>query len=298
MVGYTDNYAFLWQDGVLTDLNDLIPPGSDWELLVAYDINDYGQIVGYGRLAGEFQAFLLSLWDIDCNGNGISDECDILFGYSLDCNENSIPDECEGSGDYDFDCDIDLDDYAAFNSCMQGPTAPYPLGSTCIYLDMDRDEDVDMADAAIFFTVFGNPPQFCTGDGGVECFTAPLTVSTSGPRTSVYIDRNPLWTNDPFIINQTDMTLHYTGATTAQLTLNWPNPSSASVSKLSLYSQFWCWRINGVLQPPGQRIVNVTLDPSSGNPNVKAEALFRSGELAVYPLPPTHLKWAVKRSSR
>lgn len=32
--------AFLWQDSVLTDLNDLIPEGSPWQLLFAEAIND------------------------------------------------------------------------------------------------------------------------------------------------------------------------------------------------------------------------------------------------------------------
>jgi hypothetical protein len=31
----------------------------------------------------------------DCNGNGLSDGCDIAFGVSLDCNLNGVPDECE-----------------------------------------------------------------------------------------------------------------------------------------------------------------------------------------------------------
>jgi probable HAF family extracellular repeat protein len=41
--------AFLWQDGVMYNLNDLIPAGSGWDLRSAKDINDAGQIVGYGN---------------------------------------------------------------------------------------------------------------------------------------------------------------------------------------------------------------------------------------------------------
>jgi probable HAF family extracellular repeat protein len=40
--------AFLYSDGVLTNLNSLLPDGSDWELLSATAINDKGQIVGIG----------------------------------------------------------------------------------------------------------------------------------------------------------------------------------------------------------------------------------------------------------
>jgi len=51
--------AVSWQDGLMTDLNDLIAPGTGWELQVARDINDKGQIVGSGLLDGQKRAFLL-----------------------------------------------------------------------------------------------------------------------------------------------------------------------------------------------------------------------------------------------
>ncbi len=40
---------FLWQDGVMTDLNELLDPGSGWEITYAYGINDQGWIAGYGK---------------------------------------------------------------------------------------------------------------------------------------------------------------------------------------------------------------------------------------------------------
>jgi probable HAF family extracellular repeat protein len=52
--------AFFYSAGVLTDLNDLIPLGSGWELGRAYGINDVGQIVGAGYLNGQFRPFLLT----------------------------------------------------------------------------------------------------------------------------------------------------------------------------------------------------------------------------------------------
>jgi probable HAF family extracellular repeat protein len=39
--------AFLWQDGVMTDLNTLLPPDSPWFFIEALGINDRGQIAGY-----------------------------------------------------------------------------------------------------------------------------------------------------------------------------------------------------------------------------------------------------------
>ena len=50
--------AFLWQNGVMTDLNTLIPAGSPWYLEQALSINDAGEIVGYGTVNGETHAFL------------------------------------------------------------------------------------------------------------------------------------------------------------------------------------------------------------------------------------------------
>jgi probable HAF family extracellular repeat protein len=53
--------AFIWEDGVLKDLNESIPPQSDWILQSASDINDNGQIIGSGvSPGGTVQAFLLT----------------------------------------------------------------------------------------------------------------------------------------------------------------------------------------------------------------------------------------------
>ncbi|MCA9440697.1 MAG: hypothetical protein KC964_07825 [Candidatus Omnitrophica bacterium] len=54
------SHAFLWEDGVLMDLNDLIPEDSGWELIQAHDINDAGEIVGWGNYRGKEHAFLLT----------------------------------------------------------------------------------------------------------------------------------------------------------------------------------------------------------------------------------------------
>ena len=52
--------ALLWQDGVMMDLNTLVPPGSGWTLETARAINDCGQIVGEGLVDGERRMFLLT----------------------------------------------------------------------------------------------------------------------------------------------------------------------------------------------------------------------------------------------
>jgi probable HAF family extracellular repeat protein len=55
---FTQQHAFLWKDGVMVDLNDLIPKGSPWMLQSAAGINASGQIAGQGLINGEVHAFL------------------------------------------------------------------------------------------------------------------------------------------------------------------------------------------------------------------------------------------------
>src|SRR5215212_1900444 len=52
--------AFVYSDGVMQDLNKLIPADSGWLLTEAKSINESGQIVGYGFLDGKRRAFLLT----------------------------------------------------------------------------------------------------------------------------------------------------------------------------------------------------------------------------------------------
>jgi probable HAF family extracellular repeat protein len=55
-----DERAFVHANGMMQDLNSLIPAGSGWVLTVAVDINDAGQIVGNGKFNGQDRAFLLT----------------------------------------------------------------------------------------------------------------------------------------------------------------------------------------------------------------------------------------------
>lgn len=53
-------HAFIYSDGSMYDLNSLINAGTGWELQVANDINNEGQIVGYGLLHGRNHGYLLT----------------------------------------------------------------------------------------------------------------------------------------------------------------------------------------------------------------------------------------------
>ena len=58
--GFFDSRAFLWDRGAMIDLNTPATAAAGWVLAAAFDINDAGQIVGYGSRNGVVQrAFLL-----------------------------------------------------------------------------------------------------------------------------------------------------------------------------------------------------------------------------------------------
>jgi len=58
--GFASCRGFLWQDGVMTDLNSLAAPGYSDHIFAAGDINDLGRITGqaFNPTTGEFSAFL------------------------------------------------------------------------------------------------------------------------------------------------------------------------------------------------------------------------------------------------
>jgi probable HAF family extracellular repeat protein len=64
IVGYTTKagvpVAIVYQNGTVSNLNDLIPLNSGWYLEEAWGINNIGQIVGYGTLNGVTRGFVLT----------------------------------------------------------------------------------------------------------------------------------------------------------------------------------------------------------------------------------------------
>jgi probable HAF family extracellular repeat protein len=58
-VGWSDGRGFLWSDGTMRDLNDLVGPLTGWEILNARGVNDLGQIVALGRHSSGLQRALL-----------------------------------------------------------------------------------------------------------------------------------------------------------------------------------------------------------------------------------------------
>jgi hypothetical protein len=70
----------------MVDLNTLIDPHTDWELLDAHDINDAGQITGQGRINEEYHAFLLTPIPNpgDFNHDGTVDAADYVVWRKTD----------------------------------------------------------------------------------------------------------------------------------------------------------------------------------------------------------------------
>lgn len=83
--------AFLWNAGALTNLNDMLPALSGWELQEARGINNTGSIVGWGLFDGVEQAFLFKAGQV--TGLGLLPECTNSFALGI----NSL-DEVVGSG--------------------------------------------------------------------------------------------------------------------------------------------------------------------------------------------------------
>lgn len=54
------SHAFIWTNGIMSDLNDLLVNGAGWVLNAGNAINDAGQITGEGTLNGQRRAFLLT----------------------------------------------------------------------------------------------------------------------------------------------------------------------------------------------------------------------------------------------
>ncbi len=73
---------------------------------VVYDVDDNGTFEDIDDVPGtadqEYNVLLYVTAAVDCNGNGVPDDLDILLGNSSDVNADGIPDECGAAGIYCF----------------------------------------------------------------------------------------------------------------------------------------------------------------------------------------------------
>jgi hypothetical protein len=86
---------------------------------------------------------------VDCNGDGISDDCEITANPGLDADGTGILDECEARGDLDGDGVVGIQDFlvllAGWGEC---PSRPDPCPA-----DLDGDGEVGIVD---FLTLLAN----------------------------------------------------------------------------------------------------------------------------------------------
>ena len=83
---------------------------------------------------------------------------DAAWPEILGCVQSRIdarPWQPPAEGDLDCDGDIELNDFAAFHDCLQGPGAAVATG--CDAADLDSDGDADLRDFSVFQGIFGAP---------------------------------------------------------------------------------------------------------------------------------------------
>ena len=122
-----------------------------------------------------------SVWCSDCNTNGVLDECDLSVEdpdsdglVSADCNGNSIPDECE---------------YSGYLLCIAGPDVP--VNAECAGSDLDADNDVDLRDFALFQSDCAQP-HAATDAEMVVVFEGPFEMGD--PWDEGDVDERPVHT--------------------------------------------------------------------------------------------------------
>lgn len=112
---------------------------------------------------------LLKSRDLDCNENGIADECDLQMGRSTDVNGNGVPDDCEVSfrrGDANSDSLVDLSDgITTLNHLFLAGPIPACLDAA----DVDDDGQVIVTDAVDTFRFLYEGGVALAGRGIFEC---------------------------------------------------------------------------------------------------------------------------------
>ena len=108
----------------------------------------------------------------DCNGNGVPDECDIASGTSLDSNESGVPDECEGLGTWY------VDDDAPADPAPGDPTVSDPAEDGTAQHPYDSVQEA--IDHALSGDVIVIRPGTFTGPGNTELVMRGLPLRIRG----------------------------------------------------------------------------------------------------------------------
>lgn len=123
IVGASDYRGFVWEAGVLDDLNDLILPGQGWTITRATAINSQGDIAADAMLDGFTHAVLLTRTAClkgDVNADGIIDALDIQAMSRVLINGGTSQEVCAGDMAPGYDGLVTIEDITVFVQCLLG----------------------------------------------------------------------------------------------------------------------------------------------------------------------------------
>jgi hypothetical protein len=132
----------------------VLAPEDGW--CVGASVAVHGDVVVVGDPC--FESFsgrvhvLAGIREVDCNGNGVNDGCDIASGFSADADQDGVPDECRPSADLDGDGMVNGADLGMLLGAW-GP-CPSALKAPCA-ADLEGNGIVDGADLAALLGAWG-----------------------------------------------------------------------------------------------------------------------------------------------
>ena len=98
------NVGFIWYDGVMVDLNRLVPPEAGLEIIIASSISNQGKILCRAIKAGDSVGVILTpiqapLGDLTCDGMVFLDDFELLLKSWGPCpSEGGCPADLDGDG--------------------------------------------------------------------------------------------------------------------------------------------------------------------------------------------------------
>jgi hypothetical protein len=148
-------YVFRHDGSEWLETAKLLAPGGAASDLFGSAVAVQGRqaLVGATHAAGSGSVYFYQGFSgLDCNGNALLDDCEVLSGEVADLNGNGIPDECEVPGDLDGDGEIGVIDLLILLGAWGPCPPPCEPPVTCLG-DLDGDCEVGIND---FLTLLGN----------------------------------------------------------------------------------------------------------------------------------------------
>ena len=141
-------------------------PITDWSLLAGpsgMSINHASGVVSWAEPVMSTTAYTITV-------RAINDVSEGIVSWQLSTQRSS--------GDLDGDEDVDLDDFASFADCFDGPGGSIVTGCECS--DFDGDGDVDLADYSIMMASFSGVHEGACCYSDATCIVETPTACQSG----------------------------------------------------------------------------------------------------------------------